>query len=100
MGGVSWRQSAAIRVALTLWIEEEDVCLDFDVRLPRETVAAVRESKRARANAESGRELAARKTEHAAIELVERASLGVRDAADLLGLSHQRVQQILEASRT
>jgi predicted RNase H-like HicB family nuclease len=89
-----------IRDAFGLWIDDPDVELEFDVRLPREALEAVRESRRAREEAESGRDRAARKTERAAIELVERASLGVRDAADLLGLSHQRVQQILEASRT
>jgi predicted RNase H-like HicB family nuclease len=89
-----------VREALRLWIDEGDFELDFDVRLPREALAAIKESRRARDEAESGRVRAARKTERAAVELVERARLGVRDAADLLGLSHQRVQQIIDASRT
>ena len=40
-----------IRDALGLWIDDPDVELDFDVRLPREALEAVRESRRAREEA-------------------------------------------------
>jgi predicted RNase H-like HicB family nuclease len=88
-----------IRPALGLWVDGAFE-LDLDVRLPREALAAITESRAARANAESARVRAASNTQHAVRELVERVGLGVRDAADLLGLSHQRVQQLLETSRT
>jgi predicted RNase H-like HicB family nuclease len=88
-----------IREALALWTDDREFELDFDVHLPRDVLVAVKESRAARRRAEAERGRAARTTEHAAIELVERAGLGVRDAADLLGLSHQRVQQIVDVAR-
>ena len=89
-----------IREALGLWIDSGDIALDFDVHLPREALEAISESRRARERAQSERARAASDTQSAALELVDRVGLGVRDAADLLGLSHQRVQQILETSRS
>jgi predicted RNase H-like HicB family nuclease len=88
-----------IRPALGLWVSGE-FALDFDVRLPRYVLDAITESRNARANAEAERVRATTNTQRAVHELVERVGLGVRDAADLLGLSHQRVQQLLETSRS
>ena len=86
-----------VRDALTLWVEDADTAeLADDVRLPSETVAAVRCSLSAREKLIHARDVAGSATTDAARRLVD-AGLGVRDAAYLLGLSHQRVQQLLRS---
>jgi len=86
-----------IREAVALWIDDaaEAAVLEHDVRLPRRALAAVDESRDARARLEKERERAGAATERAVRTLVGDLSLGMRDAADLLGLSHQRVQQLV-----
>lgn len=86
-----------IRSALRLWVDDADTAeLVFDVRLPRKALAAVDRSVRARRRSHEVREEATRATTDAAELLVRKLDLGVRDAADLLGLSFQRVQQLVE----
>lgn len=85
-----------IREALALWIEDADaVELVEDVRLPAAARDAIRRSRRARSAAEARRLDAQAATAEAAQALVEELHLGVRDAGELLGLSHQRVQQLV-----
>lgn len=85
-----------IREALALWIEDADVAeLVEDVRLPAAAREAIRRSRRARSAAEARRLDAQAATAEAAQALVEELHLGVRDAGELLGLSHQRVQQLV-----
>jgi len=85
-----------IREALTLWIPDADrVELVEDVRLPAAARDAVRRSRRARSLAQARRVEAQAVTAEAARDLVRELHLGVRDAAELLGLSHQRVQQLV-----
>jgi predicted RNase H-like HicB family nuclease len=85
-----------IREALSLWVEDADTAeLVEEIRLPGEARQAIRRSSAARTRAERGRENAQRATTTAATLLVERLGLGVRDAGDLLGLSYQRVQQLV-----
>ena len=85
-----------IREALALWIEDADVAeLVEDVRLPAAAREAIRRSRRARSAAEARRLDAQLATAEAAQALVEELHLGVRDAGELLGLSHQRVQQLV-----
>jgi predicted RNase H-like HicB family nuclease len=85
-----------IREALSLWIEDAQVAeLAEEIRLPSEARQAIRRSSAARRRAERGREEAQSTTAAAANVLVERLGLGVRDAGELLGLSHQRVQQLV-----
>ncbi len=87
-----------VREALGLWVEDAHGAeLSDDVRLPRDAVAAVRRSLGAREKLTQARDVAGSATTDAARRLVD-AGLGVRDAAYLLGLSHQRVQQLLRAS--
>lgn len=88
-----------IREALALWVEDVETAeLKDDVRIPREAVAAVRRSVAARLELASAREAAAAATDVAIERLVTEFGLGVRDAAYLLGLSHQRVQQLVRGN--
>ena len=86
-----------VREALGLWVDGAE-CAELvdDVRLPREALAAVRRSSRSRARAVEVRDEAAAATAEAVARLVGDAGLGVRDAAYLLGVSFQRVQQIAD----
>jgi predicted RNase H-like HicB family nuclease len=65
-----------------------------DVRLPSAVAVKLAASRAARSKAATEEERAKRATRDAVIALTARARLSIRDAADLLGLSHQRVQQI------
>ena len=86
-----------VREALALWVDDADHAeLVDDVRLPREVLAAVRRSSRTRARAVEVRAEAAAATAEAVGRLVDGAGLGVRDAAYLLGVSFQRVQQVTD----
>ena len=85
-----------IREALSLWVADGDTAeLVEEIRLPSEARRAIRRSSAARTQAERGRQNAQRATTAAARLLVESWGLGVRDAGDLLGLSYQRVQQLV-----
>ncbi len=85
-----------IREALSLWVEDAETAeLVEELRLPGDARQAIRRSSAARRRAELGRENAQTATAAAANLLVERLGLGVRDAGELLGLSYQRVQQLV-----
>ena len=85
-----------IREALGLWIEEPE-CVELveDIRLPARAEEALRRSSRARADAERRRAAAHKATEHTAKVLVKDLQLSLRDAGELLGLSYQRVLQLV-----
>jgi predicted RNase H-like HicB family nuclease len=85
-----------IREALALWVDDaDDADLEEEIRLPVDARQAIQRSSAARIRAEQGREQAQRTTSAAAELLVEGLGLGVRDAGELLGLSYQRVQQLV-----
>jgi predicted RNase H-like HicB family nuclease len=85
-----------IREALSLWVENAgEAVLVEDVSLPRLARTALRRSKAARAVAERERTRAQSSTRDAARLLVHDLRLGLRDAGELLELSHQRVQQLV-----
>lgn len=87
-----------IREALSLWVDgAEDAELHEEIRLPRGVRLALERSSAARTRAERGRTEAARAMTEAARALQE-LDLGMRDAAELLGVSHQRVQQLVRRS--
>ena len=86
-----------IRDATALWFEvaSDAFILVEDIRLPKPVKATVDRARKERAKAQTVQEAAAGATRKAARALVEEGQLSVRDAADILGLSHQRVQQLL-----
>jgi predicted RNase H-like HicB family nuclease len=87
-----------LREALGLWADHADqVVIDERVRLEPELRAAVERSRRTRDRAEREREHAQRETQAAADALVDNG-VSLRDAGELLGLSHQRVQQLVRRS--
>ena len=85
-----------IREALGLWVDGAETA-EFveDVRLPAGAEEALRRSSRARADVERRRELAHAATTRTAKALVEDLHLSLRDAGELLGLSYQRVLQLV-----
>jgi predicted RNase H-like HicB family nuclease len=85
-----------IREALSLWVDDADRAeLVEDVRLPASVKAVISRSRESRREAETKRAKAQEATCRAARTLVDDLQLGLRDAAELLGLSHQRVQQLI-----
>jgi hypothetical protein len=91
-----------IREALALFIDEKlaaTVDLVDDVRLPRSTGAVVKQAATVRAQLDELQAEAIKATSAAAKLLVRKSGLSVRDAADLLGVSHQRIQQLAGASK-
>ncbi len=85
-----------IREALALWVDDADAAeLVEVVRLPPGAREAIRRSVRARRAAEARRAEAQTAVTEAARALVQELDLGLRDAGELLGLSHQRVQQLV-----
>jgi predicted RNase H-like HicB family nuclease len=86
-----------IREALALFIDEaaaDRAKLVDDIRLPAAVKRKLREVTALRLRAERLREKAQDVTRVAASQLTRRAGLSVRDAAEMLGISHQRVQQL------
>ena len=88
-----------VREALGLFVKgAESARLVDDIRLPasvRRLLDAQREARK-RAEREQAR---ARAALSRVVRSLERQGLSVRDASELLGLSHQRVQQIREETR-
>jgi predicted RNase H-like HicB family nuclease len=78
--------------------EAETAELDEDVRLPGRARVAIERSRRARREAEQTGARAREATTQAARTLVNEAHLGLRDAGELLDLSHQRVQQLVRGA--
>ena len=71
-----------------------------DVRLPASSRRLLEAQREARKRAEREQVRARAALSRAVRSLVETQGLSVRDASELLGLSHQRVQQIREETRT
>jgi predicted RNase H-like HicB family nuclease len=86
-----------LREALGLWIDRpEQAVIDEQIRLPAGLKVAVQRSRRTRERSERERENAQEQTRLAAEALVDEG-VSLRDAGELLGLSHQRVQQLVGA---
>lgn len=81
------------REALGLWVDDAAAAkLEPDVRLSRDLRVLVTRAQRARAGAAAAAE-AAQSESSAAVHSLLVDGFSTRDAARLLGLSHQRVQQ-------
>jgi predicted RNase H-like HicB family nuclease len=83
-----------IREALALWLERDPEGLTITPEWPRELLKVASAAAQARGAAAKAAKDAGAATEKAAREL-ERMGLSRRDTADVLGISHQRVQQLL-----
>jgi hypothetical protein len=86
-----------IREALALWLDRDPQQLVIRDELPAHLSAVAENVARARREAERAGTKAQEETSKAVKRLTD-LGLSRRDAAELLGLSHQRVQQLLEAS--
>jgi len=96
--GRSLRQAQArIREALALWLDRDPQQLLIRDQLPADLSTVADTVSRARRDAERAGAKAQEETARAVKRLTD-LGLSRRDAAELLGLSHQRVQQLLEAS--
>jgi predicted RNase H-like HicB family nuclease/predicted DNA-binding protein (UPF0251 family) len=90
--------------ALALWLEVpvESVRARIEFQtpsLPVEVEESVRRAIAEREIAESVVQVASEQTTEAALALVRDAHLSLRDAADVLGISHQRVQQLVSTAK-
>ena len=87
-----------LREALALWVGDADEAeLVEEIRLPARVHKQIRASKEQRDEVETSRRRAQSSTVKAARTLVDELHLGLRDAAELLGMSHQRVQQLVRS---
>ena len=95
--GRSLRQAQArIREALGLWFERDPSSLVIEDRVPAKLAAVAKRAHKARLDAERACVKAQEQVVGAVKELTD-LGLSRRDAAELLGLSHQRVQQLVDA---
>jgi predicted RNase H-like HicB family nuclease len=93
--GRTLRQAQArIREALAAWLDRKPDELVITPEWPLELMRLASDVSQARYSAERAGHEAAAKTARAAKKL-ERMGLSRRDTADVLGISHQRVQQLL-----
>jgi len=93
--GRSLRQAQArIREALAVWLDRDEASLSVRDELPAALVAVADSVAEVRRQAELAGVRAQAETAEAVRRLTE-LGLSRRDAAELLGLSHQRVQQLL-----
>jgi predicted RNase H-like HicB family nuclease len=96
--GRSLRQAQSrIIEALALWLDREPDAITIHHQLPKDLAAVAQRVTRARADAERAGTKAQQQVAEAVRALTDRG-LSRRDAAEVLGLSHQRIQQLLEVS--
>lgn len=91
------RSRANIReaLALALDVEETDFELTDEIRLPAGTQALIEQVRRIRASAEEAQQAAITATAEAVQVLSTGAQqFSLRDAAEIIGVSFQRVQQL------
>ena len=95
--GRTLRQAdARIREALAAWLDRDPDDLEIASAWPPELVQVATSVSQARGNAAASAQAAGTETAKAAKRL-DRMGLSRRDTAEVLGISHQRVQQLLVA---
>jgi hypothetical protein len=82
---------------LALWLDRDPSKLVIEDRMPAKLAAVADRVSKARVEAERAGAKAQEQVAGAAKALTD-LGLSRRDAAELLGLSHQRIQQLIEAS--
>jgi predicted RNase H-like HicB family nuclease len=93
--GRSIRQAEIrIREALAAWLDQEPDSLTITSELPLDIALLASRVSQARTTAERAGTDAQRATAEA-VRRLTKMGLSRRDAADVLGISHQRVQQLL-----
>ncbi len=96
--GRSVRQAQSrIREALAAWLDQDPSTLTIRHRFPEPLASVADEAVRARTAAERA-EAKARQQTVDAVNALTQSGLSRRDTAEILGLSHQRIQQLLDAS--
>lgn len=86
-----------IREALALFVPDANrATLEDDVRLAPKVARLRRDALAARRRAERHSAKASAATREAARVLTQELQIGVRDAGRLLGVSHQRIHQLLD----
>ena len=90
-----------VREAAALWFQtdEDDIDLVPDPVLPKSAGRTVAQARQARDQARIADRLAVERTRSAAVTLARRG-ISIRDAAAILGISHQRVHQLLALEQT
>lgn len=91
--------------ALALWLDcpvarAKELIQFRSPHMPPEIQSTVAEAIAARQIAEIANEVSGQLMTSAAVQLVKSAHLSMRDASDILGISHQRVQQIVSVNRS
>ena len=88
-----------IREALGLWVDDAETAeLVEDIRLPARVRGELDRTRSSRRQAQKERERAQEAMRKAAQTLVDDVGLGLRDAGELLEVSHQRVQQLVRST--
>jgi predicted RNase H-like HicB family nuclease len=87
---------ARMREAAALWFQTDEASIDLTPRpvLPKATGRTVEQARQAREDARNADRLAIERTKKAAAALADRG-ISMRDSATILGISHQRVHQLL-----
>ena len=87
-----------VREAAALWFQTEEDHIQLVPRpvLPKTAEQTVEQARRAREQAKNADRLALEQTRKAAAALTKRG-ISLRDAAAILGISHQRIHQLLAA---
>ena len=92
---------ARVREAAALWFQtdEDDIELVPHPVLPKAAGRTVEQARQAREQARNADRLAVERTRKAAAALTRRG-ISMRDVAAILGISHQRVHQLLAPEQT